>query len=141
MSTDAAIGHGSAFKRSSDGTSGGTMTAVAQVNSISGPGLARDTIDVTDMDSTERWREFVGGLKDGGEVSLDVSFDPDHADVTNWLADINTDTAGYYQIVFPDTTSWGFSALMTGFEPSDPMEDKMTATVTYKITGKPAFIE
>lgn len=140
MSSNASIGHGSAFQRSGDGTAGGIFTAVAGVRSISGPGLARDTIDATDMDSTERWREFVSGLKDGGEVTLEVEFDPDGTDVTNWLADINDDDAGYYKIVFPDTTEWGFAGFMTAFEPDDPHDDLMTASVTYKLTGKPAFV-
>lgn len=140
MSTNASIGHGSAFQRSSDGTSGGSFSAVAELLAVNGPGLARDVIDVTDMDSTEKWREFVAGLKDGGEVTVDVNFDPNSSHVTDWLADLNTDTPGYYKIVFPDTTEWGFAALMTGFEPADPHDEKMTATVTYKLTGKPAFI-
>ncbi|HAF38068.1 MAG TPA: outer capsid protein Hoc [Gammaproteobacteria bacterium] len=140
MSTNAAIGHGSAFKRSSDGTSGGSMVAVAGVTGISGPGLARDTIDVTDMDSTERWREFIGGLKDGGEVTIECEFDPNGTDVTNWLADINTDTDGYYQVVFPDTTAWGFDGFMTALDVDDPHDDKMSCSATYKLSGKPAFI-
>ena len=140
MSTAAAIGHGSAFQRSGDGTSGGIFTAVAGIKSISGPGLSKNTHDVTDMDSTERWMEFISGLKDGGEVSLDVEFDPDGTDVTNWLADINSDTAGYSKIVFADTTEWGFASIMTGLEVDTPHDDVMTASVTYKITGKPAFI-
>lgn len=140
MSTSASIGHGSAFKRSSNGTSGGTFTAVAGVKRIGPPSLSKNTHDVTDMDSPERWMEFISGLKDGGEVSLDVEFDPDGTDVTNWLADINSDTAGYYQVVFPDATSWGFSAHMTGLEADDPHDDVMTASVTYKLSGKPGFI-
>jgi len=141
MSTDLTIGHGTVFKRSSDGTSGGTMTAVADVISISGPSLARDTVDVTDMNSTERWREYIGGLKDGGEVTIEVGFDPDATDVTHWLADINTNTAGYYQIVWLNgPTTWGFSAIMTGMPSTTPLDDKMTASITYKLSGKPSFI-
>lgn len=139
MSTNLTIGHGTVFQRSSDGTSGGSFSAVAEVMSISGPGISRDAVDVTDFDSTDRFREFVGGLKNAGEVSMDIGFDPDSTDVTNFLADINTDTSGYYKIVFPDTTEWGFAALITGFEPGSPLDDKMTATVTYQLTGKPAF--
>ena len=140
MSTNAAIGHNSTFQRSGDGTSGGVFEAVAEVTSITPPSLARETVDVTDFASAERWREFIGALKDGGEVTLEVNFDPDSSDTTNWLADLNADTAGYYKIVFPDATEWGFAALMTGFEAGVPLEDKMTASVTYKLTGKPAFI-
>jgi len=140
MSTNASIGHGSQFQRSSDGTSGGIFATVAGVNSVAGPGLSRDTIDVTDMDSTNRWREHIGGLKDAGEVTLELEFDPDGSDVTNFLADINNDASGYYKIIFPDATEWGFAAILTGYEPSSPQDEKMVATVTYKLTGQPTFI-
>ncbi|WP_297842927.1 phage tail tube protein [uncultured Roseibium sp.] len=140
MSTNLSIGHGTAFQRSDDGTISGNFAAIGEIFGISGPGLTRETADVTDFDSADRWREFIGALKDGGEITLETGFNPDGTDVTNWLSDINTDTAGYYKLVFPDTTSWGFSALMTGFEPATPLDDKMTASVTYKLTGKPSFI-
>lgn len=140
MATNAAIGHGSKFMRSSDGTAGGTFTFVAEPKSISGPGLSRDTVDVTHMNSPDRWREFIAGLRDAGEVTVECSFDPDGTDVTNWLADFSSDTPGYYKIVFPDATEWGFPALITSFETSDPNDGEMTASVTYKITGKPSFI-
>ncbi len=92
------------------------------------------------MPSTERWRTFIGGLKDGGEASFDINFDPSEASTTSFLSDINTNTNGYYKLVFPDATEWGFEAIATGFEPGDPIGDRMTATVTYKLSGKPGFV-
>lgn len=140
MTTNAAIGHSSTFERSSDGTSGGAFSTVGELLSLSGPGIARDTIDATHSASPERWREFISGLKDAGEISLEVNFVPGNATTTAALSDINTDTAGYYKLTFPDATEWAFAAFMTGVEVSDPIDDKMTATFTLKLTGKPAFI-
>lgn len=140
MTTNAGIGHGSEFKRSSDGTSGGTFSSVGEITGITPPGLSRETVDATHMQSPDGFREFIGSLKDGGEVSIEVNFDPDHADVAAALADLTSSTPGYYKIVFPDTTEWGFAALMTGYETGDPLDDKMTATLTYKVTGKPTFV-
>jgi predicted secreted protein len=140
MPVNASIGHGSSFQRSSDGTSTGTFTAIGEVMSISPPNLSRETVDATHMASTDGWREFIAGLKDGGEVSIQCNFDPNGTDVSNWLADINDEDPGYYKVIFPDTTSWGFAALMTGLEIEDPLDDKMVATATYKVSGKPAFV-
>jgi predicted secreted protein len=140
MTTEAMIGHGSDFQRSSDGTSGGAFATVGEVLDITPPSLAKDAVDATHMASPDRWREFIAGLKDGGEVSLELSFIPGNASTTAALSDINSNSAGYYKIVFPDATEWGFAAIATGFEAGDPLDDKMTATLTYKLTGKPAFI-
>ncbi len=140
MAHDESIGHGTQFQRSDDGTSGGTFASVGRVRDVTPPALARDAIETTDMESPERWREFIGGLKDGGEVSFEITFDPGSAETTAFMSDINTNTAGYYKLVFPDASEWGFAALMTGFEPGVPVGDKMTATVTFKVTGKPGWI-
>lgn len=134
------IGHNSKFHRSDDGTSGGNFASVGKIRDLTPPPLARDAVESTDMESPERWREFVGGLKDGGEVSFDITFDPGSTENTAFAGDLNDDSAGYYKIIFPDTTEWGFSALMTGYEPTAPIGDLMTATCTFKLTGKPGFI-
>lgn len=139
MTTDAKIGHGSTFGRG-NGADPEVFTDVAEVTSITPPGMARDAVEATHMDSPEKWREFIAGLKDGGEVSIECNFDPGGTDVTAWLGDINSDAVTNYKITFPDATEWDFAALMTGLEFGTPLDDKMTASMTYKVTGKPAFI-
>ena len=140
--TDTVIGHGAALQRSSDGTSGGVFSSVGEIIDLTPPGMSRDAVEVTHMASTEKWREFKGGLKDGGEVSFDMNFDPGDAATTAFLSDLNTDTAGYYKIIFPDdgATEWGFAAIATGYEPQNPIDDRMVATFTMKLTGKPTYV-
>ena len=138
--TDAAIGAGADFQRSDDATNTGTFATVGEVIDLTPPNISRDAVETTHMGSTERWREFIGGLKDGGEGSIEINFDPGHAVTASFLSDLNTNTAGYYKIVFPDATEWGFAAIATGFQPGAPIDDRMTATFTVKLTGKQAFI-
>lgn len=122
-----------------------TGTAIAQVTNISGPGLSADAIDVTSHDSTSGYREFLQGLKDGGEISLDLNFDPvlaTHDKVSGGvLDDFNTGTAVSWYLVFTDaaTSTWNFSGITTGFELEAPMDDKLAATVTIKVTGVPTL--
>lgn len=122
-----------------------TGTAVAQVTNISGPGLTADTIDVTSHDSTAGYREFLQGLKDGGEVTLDLNFDPvgaTHDDVSGGLLDdYDSGTAVSWVITFSDaaTSTWAFSGIVTGFEVEAPMDDKLSATATIKVTGQPTL--
>lgn len=140
MTTEASIGHGSLFERSSNGLSTGVFSTVGEVLNISPPSMTRDVVDATHMQSPQRWREYIAGLKDGGEMSIETNHVPGSAATTAALADINSDTPGYYKITFPDETEWGFAAFMTGIEISDPLDDKMTATYTFQLTGKPAFV-
>lgn len=125
---------------------GGTAgTAIAQVTNISGPGLTAETLDFTSHDSTAGWREFGQGLKDGGEITLDLNFDPAAATHKNasggLLYDFEAGTATTYALVFPDsaTTVWSFSAIVTGFEPAAPMDGKLSASATLKVSGQPTL--
>ena len=69
MST-AKAGVGTLFRR----WSGSAWDNIAEINSISGPNMSRDTIDVTSLDSTGGYREFIGGFRDGGTVQLAMNF-------------------------------------------------------------------
>lgn len=131
-------GFGTLLKRGDGGTPE-IFTEIADPTGISGPGLSRETIDVTSHGSPDQWMEFVGGLKDGGEVSLDINYQPSLHDTL--VDDFDDAAPRNYQIVFPDadSTTWGFKAIMTGFEPDAPYDDKLSASLTFKVTGKPTL--
>ncbi|MFC8494709.1 phage tail tube protein [Streptomyces sp. NPDC057235] len=131
-------GFGTQFKRG-DGAGPEVFTALANVGSISAPSLTRKTIDVTAHDSPDAWGEHVGGVKDGGEVSFDVHYDPAQHDVL--ISDFNDEDPRNYKIVFPDdaATTWSFAAVMTGFKATAPVDDKLSASLTFKLSGKPTL--
>ncbi|MFJ9382029.1 phage tail tube protein, partial [Streptomyces sp. NPDC101455] len=74
---------GTQLKRDSNGA--GTFVAVANISDVSGPSRSRDAIEVTAHDSPDNYREFVKGLKDGGEVEITINYDP--GDVTHQALD------------------------------------------------------
>ena len=135
MASNAFSGVGAVFNRG-DGTSDETFTAVAEINSIGGPDMSRDSIDVTSLDSTGGYREFIAGFRDGGEVSLDMNFTLDSYD--DMKVDFESDDTVNYQIVLPDTneTTFEFAGLVTSLGIAVPMDDKVTATVAIKISGQ-----
>lgn len=131
-------GFGTELRRG-DGGGPEVFTAIGESTNISGPGLAREAYDVTTHQSPEQWREFIGGLKDGGEVTLDLNYDPAQHD--DLVADFDDEDPRNYKVVFPVTpvATWSFKAVMTGFEPSAPHDDKLAASVTFKVSGKPTL--
>jgi len=114
---------------------GSTFEAIASLTSISGPGLSRETIDVTAHDSPDAWMEFLGGLKDGGEVSCDINRRPAVHDVL--MADFEDDDPRTYRIEWPSGAAWTLDAILTGYECDSPYDDKLSASLTWKVTGKP----
>ncbi|KAB8167060.1 outer capsid protein Hoc [Streptomyces sp. 3MP-14] len=128
-------GFGTAFQH----TVAGEFVTVAESTSISGPGLSKEALDATTHQSPDAHMEFVGGLVDPGEVSVDIRYDPALHDAL--VAHMAVDQPEPYRIVWPDAlnTSWTFDAIMTGFEPEGPYDDLLTASLTFKVSGKPSI--
>lgn len=121
-------GFGTQFKR-------GT-TAVAEITNIKGPGLSRDPIDVTHHTSPSGWREFIGGLVDGGEVTMDLNFLPGNSTQSALITDMGSSTAVAYSVVFIDApTTYSFNGLVQTFEPEAPIDSQLKASVKVKVSG------
>jgi predicted secreted protein len=114
---------------------GSAWAAIAEINSITGPSMTRDFIDVTSLDSTGGFREFITGFRDAGTVSLAMNFT--HATFTIMKEDFENDTPQSYMICLPDeeVTSLEFLGLVTEIPLTIPTDDKITADVTIKISG------
>lgn len=117
------------------------FTDLAEITSVTPPPIKRDIIDVTHMDSPDGWREFIAGLKDGGECSMDMNFVPGSGTDDLLIAMQIETEARPCRITFPNGAEWKFDAFCTGYTPTAPVDDKMTATATFKVTGKPDFVE
>ncbi|WP_315804035.1 phage tail tube protein [Bradyrhizobium sp. SZCCHNS3002] len=141
MATSASIGFGTLFK-SGNGAVPEIFTTIAEVTAITPPAMSRDTVDASHELSPEAWREFIAGMKDGGEVSLEMNFIPGGVDAANLMAELAlTGSAALKnrQIVFPDGSVFAFAAILTGYEPDAPIDDKMAASLTFKVSGKPSL--
>src|SRR5690606_33378621 len=118
MTTEAKIGHGTLFQINlTPGNSPDQWDTVAEVTSVTPPSLARDTVDATHNQSTDKWREFIAGLRDGGEASVELNFVPGGSGTNSLFDAIRSDDPVGVRIVFPDSppTTWQFQALITAF--------------------------
>jgi len=131
--TEASIGYGAEFEISTDG--GDTWSGVGEVMSITPPSDAIDIIDATHMASPDRTREFITGLRDPGECSFEMNFVPGSAGDTLLQAVRDAAVRVSCRITYNNAVIWTFSGILTGYEPTVPIDDKMTATVTFKVTS------
>ena len=139
MTSAAFSGVGTKFKRAVD-SSATSYADIAEVNSITGPNLSRATIDVTSLDSTGGYREFIPGFRDGGEISLDMNFTPDgYNDLKD---DFEAEVTWDYEIVMGNAaaTTLQFAGFVTALGVAIPMDDKVTASVTIKISGQVTIV-
>jgi len=132
--SNAIAGVGTVFLRWNVDTA--TWEKIAEVSSISGPSMTRDFIDVTSLDSTSGYREYITGFRDAGTVSLTMNFT--RASYDKMKTDFESDVVVSYEIVLPDddVTSFEFCGLVTELPLEIPADDKVTANVTIKITGE-----
>lgn len=104
---------------------------LAEILDVSPPNLSRISVQSSHMLTPDNFHTFLEGkLTDPGELTVEIGFDPALAPPIN-------DAPETIVITFPDAgaATQTFIGFMTGFEPSGPLEDRMTATVTIKATG------
>jgi hypothetical protein len=136
--SQALLGYGSVFQIQTE-NSPDNFVDLAEVISITPPSSTLDQIDVTHMTSPNRNREFISGLNDPGECSFDMNFVPGSTSDDRLFELLNLPTGTLRRracrISYPNGVTWSFSAELVGYEPTVPVDDKMTATVTFKVTG------
>lgn len=128
-----------------DGAGSEVFTTIAEVKDIGGPKLSMSTAEVTNHSSTGGWDEHIGTILRGGEVTFDVNWIPTNATQNasaGVINDMENRTKRNFQMVLPDGSSStvAFTALVTGFESSEPVDGALTASITLKITGQPTLV-
>lgn len=113
--------------------------AIANLTEISGLEISADTTDVTTLDS-DGYREFIGGLKDAGEVGVSGYFDPEVGKgQVEFLAALESGEVSDFTIEFPAALKkkWIFKGIVIAFNTSVSLEDPLSFEGTIKVTGKP----
>lgn len=135
MSTNAFAGVGTVFQR----WNGHDWQAIAEVRAVTGPSANRDVIDVTSLDTEEGSKEFIPGFKQGGEVSLALTFTRDTFELMK--EDFEGQQEEDYAIVFDDVdnTYIEFLGLVSKLPLEVGADDAVKVNITIVITGPIEF--
>ena len=116
--------------------------AIGKLTSISSPSMTQETIDVTTLDSVGEYREFIGGFKDGGEVSASGFFKPSDAGQSAVYSALETSATEQFTIEFPASlgASWDFQGVVTAFQTTAELEEAVGFEITIKVSGKPDLV-
>lgn len=135
----AEIGYGVVMERG-DGGSPESWTKIGEVTDPDFPTLSRDAVEATHTESTSRYREFISGLRDGGELSPTLHLDTGATAYDDLITDYESDATVHYRVKSPDgNEAWDFQGLITNIEHDVPLDDRMTVTVTFKVSGQPSL--
>jgi hypothetical protein len=97
-------------------------------------GVSVDSIDASHGESPNGVREFIPGLQDNGEGSSEIHYIPGGSGEA--LLHSVLGTTQTCRVVSPSGAYIQFTAFITSIEPEAPLDDKMVATVGWKISGE-----
>jgi len=128
-------GFGTKFQYTTD--DGSSWVDVGELINPTPPSPTKEIYDTTHHGSASGTRTKSGALVDSGQCSIEVMFDPASTGHQLLMTRANTahEAPQDYQVVYPDATIVGFAAICTGYSPTVPMEDKLTQTFNFDVSG------
>jgi hypothetical protein len=135
----ALLGYGATFTIATSGSSPTDQISLGEIRNINPPSAKVDLVEVTHMQSPNRRREYISGLIDGGEASFEMNFIPGSVGDLE-LIEILTLAVGLSRrrscrIRYPNGITDTFEGELQEYTPTVPTDDKMTANVSFKVTG------
>lgn len=121
---------------------GGGTTSFGRITNIDLSPGDRDDIEIYAMDSTDKIKEFIPGGLDLGSVSVTMMYDGSATGAAGALDALKTANAATWTLTLNDHTSAGsrsklvFPGYCKPLGLAIPNGDKVTQTVTIKVTGK-----
>lgn len=119
----------------------GTTPITVEYTSIEVSGMARESIDVSHLGTTDYKIFIPSKLRDGGEITCEGLLDPDQGDALLTKLGASAETITF---TFPTPAGGAAGAtlvvngFMTSLEFGTPMEEEMPFSLTIKINGNPA---
>lgn len=139
-------GKGTTLRMSATADSG--EVTIAQVKSVTPPGMVMGTVETTDLASTAR--TFISTILDGGTMSFLCNWDPDAAshDTTIWTV-FQAGTVYEFEIELPNNAAGSgtkkflnFSGIVTNFDPGTggvTVDGLYELSITVKVSGTPTI--
>ena len=138
MTTPAEFAHGASLLVGTD--------TIAKLTNIPMPEMTSDMLDATSHDSTDKFREFVKGLRDAGEFTVEGRFisEDDISTLWDYYGGENADSSVSITITLPNTAGTTFTAdvyVQSLLPAQGNFEELLEFTATFKVTGKPTLTD
>lgn len=138
MTTNAFVGR--MYLERGDAGSPVAYTRVCQVFGISGLGQVNALVDATTFCSGGV-REYIGGLADGTEVTIEANYEVGDAQLLGMINDVKAKASRDFRILVDDDAdsvadaTFYFRAACLGWTLSPSVDNKNTISFTVKISG------
>jgi len=118
---------------------GETEAPIADLTSIGEIGVESDEIDVTTLDSTGGFKEYIAGFLDAGEVPLAGKIKSE-SNMEDMLALALAQTVESWKVEFPGGSTWEFEGFVKSWkEGESTVEGVREFNGSLRITGAPDY--
>lgn len=114
---------------------GADWTTLGGVANITPPNESVDQVDITTMDSPDRTREFIPGLRDLGDMTISINYVPGNDTDEYVLAWRSAGDVRDVEITYPTGVKDTFPGFPTGYSPTLATADKSSADLKLKVAG------
>lgn len=118
----------------------GTTKTVTELTMISSPVYDADDLDTTTHNNTDRFRTYIKGLIDAGEIDFEGFGNNADIDILEPLAGTTTEQS--VTITVPtdgSVTKFECNGYLKSFEVGAPHDDLIEMNGTIKVSGKPTY--
>lgn len=132
--SDALLGYGTLFQTESLDSPNDWVTA-AEVTNLTLPSPSRDSIDLAHETGPDEWTESMPGKPRPGEMSIEFNFIPGADGYNSLKLEMDDKTIRRRRIVFPNGEIMEFSAYVADMSSEAPIDNRMTATAKFQLSG------
>lgn len=143
--TQAIIAHGLITERSRTGATD-SFTAIPEAKGVAIPGITQDYVEATHNQSPGGFREWIKGLKDGGELAIPCNYTS--AGYAAQIQDRDHNEPTFYRVTFPlapgqtEPDRFAFRAWPNpSIEESEDPGAIIAMSVNLRVTGPVDFIQ
>lgn len=114
------------------------LAAVEEVFSVSNVGVTNSLIDVTNFDSPEGTREYIAGLADGDEITVEANYYPAATQQASVMAAVDAQATRPMRLNYTGSSpekTWRFDAVCLAYSIVPSSTERNTIQFTFKITG------
>jgi len=114
------------------------LTSIEEVYSVSGVGKQNELIDVTNFDSPAGTKEFIAGLAEGSEITVEANYIPGATHQPVVMTAVDNGETRLCRVRYTGTSpekTFSFSGVCLGYEIGPSPTSQNTITFTFKISG------
>lgn len=116
--------------------SGASTGAIGMITKVNINGVEVDMLQVTTMNSPGRYRQFIAGLKDAKDMTLELVYQKDNMAV---LLAAQGAPNELWTVTFPDGSTYVQLGFFKKLGTAIPFDDKITQSASLQFSGSPTF--